>query len=331
MLKRKSVCIPAAFTLVELLVVIAIIGILVGLLLPAVQAAREAARRMSCGNNLKQIALSMHNYESAFRMLPGVNSASTQSGFSPLAKILPFVEQDNLQNLVDFSIPLTLGSGGGQSINPPQQPAARTVVGLFLCPSDGGLTEYESSGFWAPTNYMVNAGTGEVTAAGVRQYNLAFPNDGLFWYTKQTRLAEILDGTSNTLLLAEAIRGNNRSASEPPTGLDRKLMMISMGGNQPALTDAFCQSKTSFSGRRGSAWIWGNGMNSVFNTHYTPTQEMFDCVVNGMGFLKSASFHPGGVQVAMCDGSVRWISSSIEHQKWQSLSTRAGREVVGEF
>ena len=135
---RLSRC---GFTLVELLVVIAIIGILVGLLLPAVQTAREAARRMSCGNNIKQIVLSMHNYESAHKRLPGVAGNSTNNAFSALSKILPFCEQDNLHSLVDYSIPLSLGSGGGQSVNPLQQPAARTGVPFFLFPSYVGLTE----------------------------------------------------------------------------------------------------------------------------------------------------------------------------------------------
>lgn len=320
-----------AFTLVELLVVIAIIGILVGLLLPAVQAAREAARRMSCSNNLKQMSLAAINYESSFKRLPGVAGASTQTSFSAQSKLLPFCEQTNLQNLINFQIPLTTGSGGGQSLNPTQQPAARTVIPFFLCPSDGGPLLFQNSGDFAPTNYMCNAGTGEVTAAGVMQYNLAFPNDGLFWYTKMTRLAEVTDGTSSTLLFAESIRGNNISQTVVPTGDDRRRMLISMGGNQPALTDAFCASKTSFTGRRGAGWIWGNGMNAHFNTHYQPNQAIFDCAVNGMGFLKAASYHTGGIQATFCDGSVRFIPDTIDHASWQALSTRASGEVISDF
>lgn len=321
----------SAFTLVELLVVIAIIGILVGLLLPAVQAAREAARRMSCGNNLKQMSLACHNYESSFKRLPGVAGATTQTSFSPQSKLLPFCEQTNLQNLINFQIPLTTGSGGGQSLNPPQQPAAQTVISFFICPSDSGPLLYSNNGNFAPTNYMCNSGTGEITASGVQQYNLANPNDGLFWYTKMTKLAEITDGTSNTILFGESIRGNNLSQTVVPTGGDRVRMMISLGGSQPPLTDAYCATKTSFNGRRGSAWIWGNGMNTSFNTHYQPNQVIFDCGANGMGFFKAASFHPGGVQVTLCDGSVRFIPNTIDHALWQGLSTRMGGEVIGEY
>lgn len=286
---------------------------------------------MSCGNNIKQIVLSMHNYESAHKRLPGVAGITTQTSFSALSKILPYCEQDSLHNLVDYSLPLSVGSGGGQSINPPQQPAAKTVIPFFLCPSDGGLTEFVSSGIWAPTNYMCNAGTGEVSSSGVLQYVLSNPNDGLFWYGKLTKFAEITDGLSNTLLMAEAIRGNNQSATVAPTGVEARRMMISLGGSQPTLTDAFCATKTNWAGRRGSAWIWGNGMNTTFNTHYQPNQKIFDCVANGMGLLKSASFHTGGVQVGLCDGSVRFIGDTIDHAAWQALSTRAGGEVVGDY
>ncbi len=123
----------SAFTLVELLVVIAIIGILVGLLLPAVQSAREAARRMQCSNNLKQIALATHNYESSFKRLPALTGSSS---FSPQARVLPFIEQANLQNLIDFRQSLFLGPAFAAQLNPAFAVPAGTVVPTFLCPSD---------------------------------------------------------------------------------------------------------------------------------------------------------------------------------------------------
>ena len=326
---------PMGFTLIELLVVIAIIAVLIALLLPAVQQAREAARRTQCKNNLKQLGLATMNYESTYNMLPAVNGATTQTAFSAQSKVLPFADQANLQNLINFNIPLTTGSGGAQVINPLQQAAVQTVIPFFLCPSDGGPAQFSnSSGIGAPTNYMVNAGTGEITAAGVQQYDLAKPNDGLFYYGSRMPLAAITDGTSNTLLMAESIRGNNQAIGMAPGGLDARRVLIQLGGSQPALTDAYCQSYvggSKMSGRRGNFWIWGNAMNTAFNTHFQPNQLAFDCSANGMGFFKVASLHVGGAHVGLCDGSVRFISENIDHVAWQSLSTRAGGEVVGDF
>ena len=149
-----------AFTLVELLVVIAIIGILVGLLLPAVQAAREAARRMQCSNNLKQLALATHNYESAYKKFPGPAENSLY-GYSFQAKLLPFVEQTNLHNLIDYQQPLLQGLPWRPTLNPALQPVVDKPLGVLLCPSDGGEVFYEESGqTWAGLNYVVNAGPG---------------------------------------------------------------------------------------------------------------------------------------------------------------------------
>jgi prepilin-type N-terminal cleavage/methylation domain-containing protein len=123
------------FTLVELLVVIAIIGILVGLLLPAVQAAREAARRMQCSNNLKQLALACHNYESAHKKFPGPAGDSLYA-YSAQAKLLPYVEQDNLHSLINYQLPLLLPPANNPTINPPLTPVVDKKLDLLLCPSD---------------------------------------------------------------------------------------------------------------------------------------------------------------------------------------------------
>ncbi|MBU4272558.1 MAG: DUF1559 domain-containing protein, partial [Planctomycetes bacterium] len=147
------------FSLVELLVVITIIGILISLLLPAVQAAREAARRMSCANNLKQIGLALHNYHSHYNCFPGLGT-TTSTSFSVQAKLLPFVEQENLRNLIDFTQPLYLGSSHSQTLNPAQAAAARTRLSLFRCPSDAGEDMYEEKPgeVLAGGNYVVCGG-----------------------------------------------------------------------------------------------------------------------------------------------------------------------------
>ncbi len=206
--------IRSAFTLVELLVVIAIIGILVGLLLPAVQAAREAARRMQCSNNLKQIALATHNYESAFKRFPGLTGSSS---FSPQARVLPFIEQANLQRLIDFSQPLFVGPAWAAQLNPLFNQATGTVVPVFLCPSEAAAPTRPTTvagggaGVFAGTNYMFSLGSGTGT-----NYDDRYRTDGIVWENSWMRIAEVTDGTSNTVMLCETLLGDNQVSTTVP-------------------------------------------------------------------------------------------------------------------
>ncbi len=172
---------PAGFTLVELLVVIAIIGILVGLLLPAVQAAREAARRMQCSNNLKQLGLALHNYESALKRLPAnyTNAVGTSGNFSVFAQLAPYYEQGNLSQLIDFSKPLVVGCCPGVMVAPHDQ-AAATDISMLHCPSESlpmrfdvvTLTGSGPMQTYSGTNYQMNIGTGVGT-----YYDTRLPTD----------------------------------------------------------------------------------------------------------------------------------------------------------
>jgi prepilin-type N-terminal cleavage/methylation domain-containing protein len=205
-----------AFTLVELLVVIAIIGILVGLLLPAVQSAREAARRMQCSNNLKQMVLATHNYESTYRRLPGLTGSSS---FSPQARILPFIEQANLQNLIDFQQPLYVGPVWRAQLNPLLVPAAGMVVPTFLCPSDAATPQRETiaadgnTARVAGLNYMFSYGSGTLT-----NYDDRYRTDGIVWENSWARFADITDGMSNTVMLSETLIGDNQVSTTVPVG-----------------------------------------------------------------------------------------------------------------
>ena len=152
----------------------------------------------------------------------------------------------------------------------------------------------------------------------------------MFWYTSSSKLAHITDGTSNTLLTAEAVQGDGLTSTVPPAGNEIKKKMISVGGSNQ-VSDVLCAGYTAFAGKRGKQWIRGNGMNSTFNTHYQPNQKIVDCVSNGMGFVKAGSWHTGGAQVGLCDGSVKFVSDNVDHAIWQALSTRQGGEVIGEF
>ena len=318
------------FTLVELLVVIAIIAVLIGLLLPAVQSAREAARRSSCTNNQRQFGLAILNFESNRGHLPSVGTqASSQWAFSVQSQILPYAENEVLQSLVDFSQPLTQGSGGSQTINPVQQPAARTVVAMFLCPSDGGPTAYlENNGTWAPTNYLVCIGSG--STAAIRA--LTTPNDGLFWYLSKIRLASVTDGTSHTLMAAEAVRGAATDVTGTRPVADRDRYYAQLGGGAPGSgTDAVaaCTGATTWHGRRGTSWLWGREFGTCFNAVHTPNAADPDCSRSGAGAFKAASRHPRGATVLTLDNATRFVSDTIDPAAWQAASTRAGGETGG--
>lgn len=317
-----------AFTLVELLVVIALIGTLIGLLLPAVQSAREAARRSACSNNLRQAALAVLNHESALGRLPTIGtSGSSQWAFSAQANVLPYAESADVRSLVNFKEPLMNGSGGSQTLNHNQQSAARTAIPFFLCPSDGGPTQYVSnSGTWAPNNYMVNMGTGTTTVT----QSLVNANDGLFWYQSRTRFKDIRDGASKTLLLAEAIRGSDAPVTGArPSDSRRHYAQLPGGSGGAQVGDATCLSPQQWSANRGSSWLWGREFNIAFNTALAPNEDRPDCGKNGAGRYKAASLHGGGAQVAMADGSVHLITDDIDMVVWRGLSTRSGGESGG--
>ncbi len=333
-----------AFTLVELLVVIAIIGILVGLLLPAVQAAREAARRMQCSNNLKQMALATLNYESTHRRFPGLTGSSS---FSPQARILPFIEQANLQGLIDFNQPLLVGPAFAAQLNPLFARAAGTVVPVFLCPSDG-MTPTRTitmagggAGVFAAHNYMFSLGSGTST-----HYDDRYRTDGIVWENSWMRIAEITDGTSNTVAMAETLIGDGQVATSVPLNGSqphRKIGSWSGSSSNPTGVPGFqtggttirnpnlsnvVPTITSFQGNRAEAWIRGVPFSVVTNGYLPPNSSLPDVNVHGRGWFAPRSNHTGVAQLAMCDGSVRMINNSIDLQTQWALFSRNGGEVI---
>lgn len=320
----------AAFTLIELLVVIAIIAILIALLVPAVQKVREAAARTQCINHLKQMGLAFHNYEGTQKAVPGIGLSPNQ--ISVHAQLLPYVEQENLQRLYDPSQPLFNLIAGLPVFNSAQLSAATTRVSLFLCPSDSYpcfFTRWGASNV-AGTNYMVNTGTG--TGAN---YDLRRPTDGVFWNGSRVKFAQITDGLSNTLFMAEALLGTDYDTLAPNPADPRQISSPQgigssnpSGGTTPPLSDSLCGASQRWVGGRGVSWIYGLGQSTTFNTYSLPNSTLPDCQAHGIGRFKAASSHPGGVNALLGDGTVRFVSNSITHANWMALSTASGSEAA---
>jgi hypothetical protein len=219
-----------------------------------------------------------------------LGTTTSQTAFTPLAYTLPYIEQTNLQNLVNFTQPVMLGSAGTQTLNPVQAQAAGTVVKLFLCPSDGQtptFTAYNSA-TWAGTNYVANAGTGQGT-----YYDERFPNDGIFWQGSNTSILSITDGTSNTLLMSETLLGAGYdSTGSAPAVPNRQEANVSATvirpaspgpGTQIPLTPQICWGgpPPSWDGDRGASWIWGQFMRCCFNTYLPINSTNPDCLAHG--------------------------------------------------
>jgi prepilin-type N-terminal cleavage/methylation domain-containing protein len=331
-----------AFTLIELLVVIAIIAVLIALLLPAVQAAREAARRAQCVNNLKQIGLAIANYESAVGSLPWgepYRPPNYNSAPSSLLMMLPQLEQQALYSACNF------GNVGGSTwwnaLNPSNSTVQVTTINAFICPSDVNRLTFSPA--YGPTNYAANAGSEAYSFSVAAPNQNSGPFTGLGWNSK---ISNIIDGTSNTVGFSEICKGIGTSAGtfdtmRPPSSPVKLSATVSGSATTAGLplTDyTNCRSATptptALSGGWpfGAAWWWARSGQTRYN-HVMPPNT-WSCDFGGdnadsdSDAISAGSRHPGIVNCQMLDGSVRAVKSTIANNIWWGISTMAGGEVI---
>ncbi len=349
------------FTLIELLVVIAIIAVLIGLLLPAVQSAREAARRIQCTNNMKQLELAVHNYVDSNGAAPPTGgyyrpANNVWQRHSMKTRILPFLEQNNAMNAINFDVsPVKPSTAPGYPIGRIINGTAGAIqITSYLCPSDpnpgnSGLNSAAGSPISFPvgvSNYPNNVGTNRAYTGGMPNgpaYYLGgsahssmttdFPAD----VGSVATLASISDGLSNTAIWSEMIKGTNGARRAGLNLMYYQAVGLGVAGSTDEMDHQICQRTNSVNpwDFKGEYWMSGDVGRGGGYHHISPPNSK-SCKANGSfsdgwnaGWsIAASSFHPGGVNVAFMDGSVKFVKSTINRDTWRAIGTKAGGEVV---
>jgi prepilin-type processing-associated H-X9-DG protein len=295
-----------AFTLFQLLALIALLAFLAGLLLPAVSKVRDAASRAQSQNNLKQIALACHNYHDVGQNFP---EGCDRNHFSALARLLPYLEQDNVYKTIDFAKSIT---------DEPNKIAREVRIMTFVNPQD--KVEVVTEGY-APTNYLFNAGS---------KMSLT-DNDGIAYMNSAVRIADITDGTSNTVLAGETLKGDTKAK---PGDLRRHHVLLKKGDLKDLKVDSgvqdFKDGKNVVSDRC-SAWIDGRFLQGTFNGTRKINDDRPDVSCAGEGGLSGLRSLGNGANTAFADGSVRYLLDNVGADVWRLLTSRNDGMVIPNF
>ena len=309
---------PRGFTLIELLVVIAIIAVLIGLLLPAVQKVREAAARMSCSNNLKQLGVALHNYNTAQSHFPSgylwqqiwTNAQSDESTW--ISHLLPYIEQDNLGQTYNGGL-----SGhwfGEPSADPLVDPVRTAFLKIFLCPSDISPVALvpSASPYFARGNYVANNGIGPMSVAMAPPFNpkSTVVTPGVFLQNSNTRVADITDGLANTAFVSELIK-------VPSTDDGRGIMHYPEG---PLYQHNFTPNSSSPDQFRTSLCV---------SIPEAPCVGAYPDWSTRAVILTARSRHSGGVNLLLGDGSGRFVNNNISLATWRALATVSAGDILG--
>jgi prepilin-type processing-associated H-X9-DG protein len=311
------------------LVVIAIIGILVALLLPAIQAAREASRRSNCLSNLRQFGLAMHNFESTYKHFPqGDITQGTSSGLSVHARLLAYMEETDLRDLVDTTVGYD---------NAKNDQARMTPVALFLCPSDTReqlVADINVRTTGALTNYHVSQGSGILWSV----WPATAPNDtqpqpnGVMIRNFKISPAEVTDGLSHTAAFAERRLGDGSNYISTENG-DSYLPGMYPADADEALRDCNAMNAADLSKQSlsdiGMPWIRAYHSTTMYFHGNTPNGR--SCMFPpGRIMTTASSLHPGGVNLLLCDGSSRFVSGDVALSTWRALGSRNGGDVISD-
>ena len=309
-----------AFTLIELLVVIAIIAVLIALLLPAVQQAREAARRTQCKNNLKQLGLAIHNYHDTFLCFPLADVNGTVNPISAHARILPYCDQVNVYNLINFNV----------GYDDPSNAVPRMLeLSIFRCPSDPNRLPTTNGG---RNNFYWNAGTSVQMYASGAGTGVLTPN-GIIYHNSIIRFSDVTDGLSNTAAMSEKLVGDGSNGISTP-----KVDTFQPGTHPVTADDALSQcysinltdlTKQGYS-NVGAPWLQQYHSTNQYN-HIVQPNGLSCMFPPGRIATTANSQHTGGVTMMLCDGSVRFVSDNINLPTWRNLGTVNGGEVLGDF